>query len=77
MRTEFKGSSITIETTQKNGGPWAAVVQVRPVDNKVSALRDQRELEGYKNQGEAEDAGLQWARERIDAFAENRRLMEH
>ena len=76
MKTEFKGSSIAIETTQKNGGPWAAVVQIQAVDTAISTLRAERELEGYKNQQEAEDAGMQWARERIEAYAENRRLMQ-
>ena len=70
MKTEFKGSSIAIETTQKNGGPWAAVVQIRAEDNAINALRAQSELEGYKNQGEAEEAGLDWARDRIKAYAE-------
>jgi hypothetical protein len=72
MRTEYKGSSIAIETTHKNGGPWAAVVRVWPVHNRIRALRDQREIEGYKNRGEAEEAGVQWAKERIDSYAQNR-----
>jgi len=77
MKTEFKRSSIIIETTQKNGGPWAAVVQVGAVDSAFNALHAESQLEGYKNQAEAEEAGLDWARDRIKAYAENRRLLQH
>ena len=76
MKTQFTDSSIEIETTQNNDGLWTAVVQIRPIDNAVIALRAQRELEGYKNQEEAEDAAMQWAKDRIEAYAVNRRLMQ-
>ena len=72
MRTEYSGYSIAIEAKQKNGGLWAAEVRIWPVHNRVRALRDQREVEGYNTLALSEDAGLAWARERIDAYAENR-----
>ena len=75
MKTEYNDSSIEIKTNQKDGDCWTVVVQVRPGVKAVNALSDQRELEGYKNQGEAEKAGLRWGRDRIDAYAQNRRLM--
>jgi len=72
MRTEYKGTSIAIETNNVNGGPWAAVVRVWPVHNRIRALRDQRVIEGsYKNREDAEEAGVQWAKERIDAYGQN------
>ena len=51
---------------------WGAKVLIWPIVETIIALREHHEVEGYKSQGEAEEAGVQWGRKRLDLYAQNK-----
>lgn len=71
MQIEYRGNIINVEAKQKNE-LWAADIQVWPRYKTTRALRDMHEVEGYRSQGEAEEAGRLWAESQIDGYTENR-----
>ena len=72
MTTEYDGYTIVVTATRQADGLWAAKILIWPVTEITVALREHHEVEGYKNQKEAEEAGLQWGRKRINLYAQNK-----
>ena len=71
MKIEYSGYTIDVTATRQLDGLWSAKVLIWPIVETTKALREQHEVEGYKNQEEAEEAGLQWGRKRLNLYAQN------
>lgn len=71
MRTEYKGYKIELTVKQKDG-LWAADVWVWTLVKTASPLSDWAGIEGHNTEDEAELAGLQWAKARVDIITEGR-----
>ena len=69
MKIEYRGHTIDVRVTGQLVG-WSAKVLIWPVVETIIALREQHEVEGYKNQEEAAEAGLQWGRKRLNLYAQ-------
>ena len=71
MKIEYRGYTIDVTVTRQMVS-WGAKVLIWPIVETIIALREHHEVEGYKSQGEAEEAGVQWGRKRIDLYAQNK-----
>ena len=55
MKIEYRGHTIDVRVTGQLVG-WSEKVLIWPVVETIIALREQHEVEGYKNQEEAAEA---------------------
>ena len=69
MKIEYRGHTIDVTVTSQLVG-WSAKILIWPTVETIIALREQHEVEGYKNQEEAAEAGLQWGRKRLNLYAQ-------
>jgi hypothetical protein len=70
VRTEeIQGYKIDLDTEQASG-VWEVEVSVWPKHEGGPALTDGTKLTGYPSQSEAEKAGLEWAKDRIDLYTQ-------
>ena len=72
MKIEYNGYTIDVTATRQLDGLWRAKVLIWPIVETTKALREHHEVEGYKSQEEAEEAGLQWGRKRLNLYAQNK-----
>ena len=70
MKIEYSGYTIDV-TVRRQLLDWNAKILIWPIVETFIALREHHEVEGYENQKEAEEAGLQWGRKRLDLYAQN------
>lgn len=68
MEIEYRGYTIEVMAIG-SGDIWAADVCIKPVSKGTKALAEKGEIDGAANQSDAEYAGLQWGKYRIDLFA--------
>ena len=71
MKKAYGAFTIDVIVTKKDR-LWTANVWIGPILEIPKALRDMGQLEGYKSRQEAEDAGVHWGKDRIDAYEQNR-----
>jgi hypothetical protein len=67
MKFQHRGYNIEVMTEEKDG-LWLAHVRIWPVIETRRGLRDKLTLDGYGIESEALDAGLAWAKERIELY---------
>ena len=74
MKIEHRGYTIDVTVTiGRLDRLWTAKILIWPITETTKALREHHEVEGYKNQEEAEEAGLQWGRRRrLNLYAQNK-----
>ena len=72
MKIEYSGYTIDVTATRQLDGLWRAKVLILPIVETTKDLREHHEVEGYKSQEEGEEAGLQWGRERLNLYAQNK-----
>jgi hypothetical protein len=72
MKIEYSGYTIDVTVTKQLDGLWRAKVLIWPIVETTKALREHHEVEDYKSHEEAEEAGLQWGRKRLNLYAQNK-----
>ncbi len=72
MKIEYRGYTIDVTATMQLGGRWSAKILIWPIAETIKALREQHEIQGYSNRVEAEHAGLQWGRKRLNLYTQNK-----
>jgi hypothetical protein len=72
MKIEYRGHTIDVTPTIQAEGLWRAKILIWPITETIKALRQHSEIEGYSNKVEAEHAGLQWGRKRLDLYDQNK-----
>jgi hypothetical protein len=75
LKIAYRGYFIDVTVTKQMDALWTAKVWIGPVGEPAKALRDMGELEGYANLVEAEHAGLQWGRKRLNLYAQNKLIL--
>jgi hypothetical protein len=65
MLIEHRGYTIEV-TAVRNDALWAANVSIEPANGGPTAWREKGEIDGAGSQSDAEAAGVQWGRYRID-----------
>ena len=71
MKKAHRSYTIDVTVTRQLGGRWSAKILIWPIAEAIKGLREQHEIQGYSNRVEAEHAGLQWGRKRLDLYAQN------
>ena len=72
MKIEYRGYTIDVTVTRQLDGRWSAKMLIWPIVETIKALREQHEIQGHSNRVEAEHAGLQWGRKRLNLYAQNK-----
>jgi hypothetical protein len=67
MKIEYRGYAIEV-TAKRKDGLWAADVCIGPLIGDPTALRQKGEVDGADSEGDAEVAGVQWGRYRVDLY---------
>ena len=71
MKIEYRGYTIDVTVTSQLDG-WSAKVLIWPIVETMEGLREYHEVQGYSNRVEAEHAGLQWGRKRLNLYAQGK-----
>ena len=72
MLIKYRGYSIGVGAEKQQDGLWTANAWIGPIVENPKALRDIQELTGFASQQEAEKAGLEWGKKRLNLYAENK-----
>ena len=68
MKTEYRGYKIDVTAAKHEDGVWTAKVYIGPVIENPKAFREMGEIDGAYSQSDAEAAGVQWGKYRIDLY---------
>ena len=68
MNIEYRGHSIEVTATEKDA-LWVVDVCIEALNKCPAAFGETGEIDGATNQSDAEIAGLQWGKYRVDLFA--------
>ena len=68
MKIDYRGCSVEVTSTESEAF-WAAHVCIEPLTGDGAGLREKGEIDGAINQSDAEIAGVEWGKYRVDLFA--------
>jgi hypothetical protein len=69
MKTEYRSYRIDVTTAKQEDGRWTATVYIGPVIENPKAFREMGEVDGADSQDDAEAAGREWGKYRVDLYA--------